>query len=80
VQLPNVGLLVLVDPETGQRHVVNTSSARVRAAYASGKAEQQALLSAVFRELQVDMIEVDTTQDPVPALIGFFRQRERHTR
>ena len=80
VQLPDVGLLALVDPETGQRHVVNTSSARVRAAYASGKAEQHAMLTAVFRELRVDIIEVDTTQDPVPALIGFFRQRERHTR
>jgi len=80
VQLPPVGLLVLVDPETGQRHVVNTSSARVRAAYASGKAEQHAMLTAVFRELRVDILEVDTTRDPVPALIGFFRQRERHTR
>ena len=80
VQLPNVGLLVLVDPETGQRHVVNTSSSHVRAAYASGKAAQHAKLTAVFRELRVDVMEVDTTQDPVPALIGFFRKRERHSR
>lgn len=80
VELPDVGLLVLVDPETGQRHVVNTGSARVRAAYASGKAEQHAKLTALFRDLQVDVVEVDTTQDPVPALIAFFRQRERHIR
>lgn len=80
VELPNVGLLVLVDPETGQRHVVNTGSARVRAAYAAGKAEQHARLTALFRDLQVDVVEVDTTQDAVPALIVFFRQRERHIR
>lgn len=80
VELPNVGLLVLVDPETGQRHVVNTGSARVRAAYATGKMEQHGRLTALFRDLQVDVIEVDTTQDAVPALIAFFRQRERHIR
>ena len=60
--------------------MVNTGSGRVREAYASGKVAQHAKLTAVFRELQVDIMEVDTTQDPVPALIGFFRQRERHTR
>ncbi len=80
VELPDVGLLVLVDPETGQRHVVNTGSARVRAAYASGKVAQHAKLTSLFRDLQVDVVEVDTTQDPVPALISFFRQRERHIR
>jgi uncharacterized protein (DUF58 family) len=80
VELPNVGLLVLVDPETGQRHVVNTGSARVRAAYAAGKTEQHSRLTSLFRDLQVDVVEVDTTQDAVPALIAFFRQRERHIR
>jgi uncharacterized protein (DUF58 family) len=79
-QLPNVGLLVLVDPETGERHVVNTGSARVRATYAENKAAQHAALTSVFRELQLDVAEVDTTQDIVPALVGFFRQRERVAR
>jgi len=79
-QLPNVGLLVLVDPETGERHVVNTGSARVRAAYAENKAAQHAALTAIFRELHLDVVEVDTTKDVVPALVGFFRQRERVAR
>ena len=79
-QLPNVGLLVLVNPETGERHVVNTSSARVRAAYAENKAAQHGALTAIFRELQLDVVEVDTTRDVVPALVGFFRKRERALR
>jgi uncharacterized protein (DUF58 family) len=79
-ELPNVGLLVLVDPETGERHVVNTGSARVRAAYARNKAEQHVALTSVFRELQLDVVEVDTTKDVVPALVGFFRHRERAVR
>ncbi|MEQ1855384.1 MAG: DUF58 domain-containing protein [Longimicrobiales bacterium] len=79
-QLPNVGLLVLVDPETGERHVVNTGSARVRAAYTENKAAQHAALTAIFRELHLDVIDVDTTKDVVPALVGFFRQRERVSR
>jgi uncharacterized protein (DUF58 family) len=60
-QLPDVGLLVLVDPETGERHVVNTGSARVRAAYADNKARQHATITSVFRELQLDVVDVDTT-------------------
>ena len=79
-QLPNVGLLVLVDPETGERHVVNTASARVRESYAGSKAAQHAAITSIFRELQLDVAEVDTTRDIVPALVGFFRQRERAVR
>jgi len=79
-RLPDVGLLVLVDPETGERHVVNTGSARVRATYAGAKTAQHAAITSIFRELRLDVAEVDTTQDVVPALVRFFRQRERAAR
>jgi uncharacterized protein (DUF58 family) len=75
--LPDVGMLVLVDPETGQRHVIDTSSRRMRGSYAQAKAAQNAALTSIFRDLSLDVVEVDTTKDPVPALVAFFRQRER---
>jgi uncharacterized protein (DUF58 family) len=78
--LPSMGLLVLVDPETGERHVVDTGSPRNRETYASARSAQRNAVTSIFRELRLDVIEVDTTGDYVPALIGFFRQRERAAR
>ena len=40
--LPAVGLLMLVDPETGQRVEVQTSNAAVRARFAEAAAARQA--------------------------------------
>lgn len=78
--LPNVGLLSLADPETGLRHVVNTSDERVRQRYADRRATQHAAIGTLFRELQLDVIEVSSAADYVPALIAFFKRRERATR
>ena len=75
--LPEVGLVALVDPETGQRHVVDTSSSGTREAYAEQKEAQRMLMTSFFRELRLDIIEVRTEDDYVPALINFFRRRER---
>ena len=80
MELPNVGLLALVDPETGERLIVDTGSARKRRAYAEGKKAQRDRMTALFRELKMDTVEVSTTADYVPALIRFFRQRERVSR
>ena len=78
--LPNVGLLALVDPETGERLIVDTGSAAKRRRYTDGKVAQRDRMTALFRELRMDTIEVSTTEDYVPALIHFFRQRERVSR
>ena len=78
--LPDVGLLSLADPETGVRHVVNTSDERVRREYSERRASQRAAMGALFRQLRLDVIEVSSTEDYVPTLIGFFRRRERATR
>ncbi|MCH2459645.1 MAG: DUF58 domain-containing protein [Gemmatimonadetes bacterium] len=75
--LPEIGLVALVDPETGQRHVVDTSSSGTREAYAEQKEAQRMLMTSFFRELRLDIIEVRTEDDYVPALINFFRRRER---
>ncbi len=79
-ELPSVGLLALVDPETGERLIVDTGSPAKRRVYAERKTAQRGWMTALFRELQMDSVEVSTTEDYVPALIQFFRQRERASR
>ncbi|MGD8281494.1 MAG: DUF58 domain-containing protein, partial [Gemmatimonadota bacterium] len=78
--LPDVGLIALVDPETGERYIVDTGSASTRDGYADAGVGEMARLTSLFRELRLDVIEVSPTADYVPALIHFFRARERASR
>jgi uncharacterized protein (DUF58 family) len=77
--LPDVGLLAIVDPETGERRVIDTRR-RVREAYRRRKEAQRVDIAQLFREIGLDAVEVATTEDYVPALVRFFRRRERASR
>lgn len=79
-ELPNVGMLAVTDPETGARRVLNTSAARVRDAYRDRARTTRGIVDALFRDLRLDVVDIDTTEDYVPPLIGFFRARARALR
>ncbi|MEO8554044.1 MAG: VWA domain-containing protein, partial [Kofleriaceae bacterium] len=75
-QLPNVGLLVLEDLETGAVIEVDTSR-RARRDF-----EEQAIASAArrdqaLRRLALDVVPVSTDQPYVDALIAFFKARAK---
>jgi uncharacterized protein (DUF58 family) len=74
-ELPNVGLMAITDPETGDRRVVNSGSRRVREAHRENAATARRGIDDLFRDLKLDVVEIDTTQEYLPPLIGFFRRR-----
>jgi uncharacterized protein (DUF58 family) len=74
------GLLVLRDPETGERVVVNTHRADVRSRFQSFLDQERAALHRSFRRLGVDEIEVRTDGSFVGPLLAFFRRRARARR
>ncbi len=76
-QLPDVGVLVLVDPETGAMHAVDTGRAALRAAYGARRAAGREAMRRTFRRLGVDEIDVRTDASYITPLLGFFRRRER---
>lgn len=78
--LPAVGLLRVVDSETGQAALVDTSSARVRDAFADRAARRAARAEAVLSQSRVDHVTLSTDQDYVEPLSAFFRQRIRGRR
>ena len=79
-ELPNAGLLVLSDPETGERVVVDSGSREVRADYSRAvRAERDATRKA-FRQTAVDEIEVSTGESYIQPLLAFFRRREKRRR
>lgn len=69
--IPPVGMLVLVDPETGQRQEVQTSSRRFRARYAEAARSRRAATRAALRSARVDHLEVATDRDWLPEVVRF---------
>ena len=76
-ELPAVGYVELLDPEAGERLVVDTSSRAVRRRYSELRQQRHEDLLAAFRKLRIDSIEVRTGQPFVEPLTTFFRKRER---
>jgi uncharacterized protein (DUF58 family) len=76
--LPELGLLRLQDPETGQMTVVDTSSNTVRKAYQIERKKQREMLLTFFRKHQMDHVELYTNESYVRSLSGFFQRRIAH--
>jgi uncharacterized protein (DUF58 family) len=72
--VPAAGLVVLVDPETGERRVADTSDARVRRRLRSAALSQAA---EVFRKARVDSLPLSTAESYERPLAAFFKARER---
>jgi len=73
--LPNVGLLKLIDAETGQCKWVDTSSRKVRENYEKSWKKSEAYLKSIFAKYGVDNISVNTNEDYIKPLIGLFKRR-----
>lgn len=77
LELSNVGMIRLVDPETDESFVVDTSDARVRQEYAQDALRRQKERDSLFASVNVDVINVRTDVPYAASLTRFFRQRER---
>jgi uncharacterized protein (DUF58 family) len=62
-ELPAVGRLALVDPETGERVEVDTSRRRVRERFAELERERREVVARELRRLHVDHVSLSTDRD-----------------
>jgi uncharacterized protein (DUF58 family) len=62
-ELPDAGLVVVVDPESGDHVEVDTSSERVRAAFRDAEAERRGTVAARLRRCRVQHLRVSTDGD-----------------
>jgi uncharacterized protein (DUF58 family) len=76
-ELPRVGLVELLDPETGQMVQCDTGSAAFRQAYQRQARERVAQLEYRFRSAKIDFIHIDSSGSIVDPLARFFRMREK---
>ncbi len=74
-ELPAVGLMKIKDAETWKEQWIDSSSARVRAAYKEWWEKRQAKMSDTFKKCRVDSVSVRTEDDYVKALIALFDKR-----
>ena len=74
--LPNVGLIEVEDPETGERFMMDTADRGVRARFANIAADERLQLQHTFMRLKMDPVEVETGSDFVKPLTEVFRRRE----
>lgn len=76
-ELPDVGLALMEDLETGEIVEVDTSNLDIRAQYAREAQRQRASREHLFRRLQLDHVTVQTDRDFVKPLTELFRLRQR---
>ncbi len=74
-ELPNVGELWLVDPETGRHLRVNTAIGKLRERFASAAAAERAEVAAELRKAGCDHVVLSTGGDWLTTLAGFLRRR-----
>ena len=74
-ELPDVGLMKVVDAETGFEQYVDTSSKRLRESYRKYWQGRQSQLLGTFNKSNVDNVSIATNEDFVKAMLMLFKQR-----
>ena len=74
-ELPDVGLMKVVDSETGFEQYIDTSSKKLRTAYSRYWAKRQSNLLETFNRSNVDNISIATNEDYVKSLLLLFKKR-----
>ena len=75
--LPDVGLVELEDPETGELALVDTSSAAVRRAFSAKADEENEELRRFFLKTGIDTLPISTDRPYIDAVRGLFKRRAR---
>lgn len=79
MELPDLGLLVLQDAETGEQMLVDTHDRAFRTRFAAIAERREAELRSAFRQAHVDALELSTHDDLVDALLRFADLRKQRS-
>ena len=76
-ELPDVGLVELEDSETGELMLVDTSSAKVRKAFAAKAESDREELTKFFRKTGIDTLDIATDKPYIDGVRALFKRRAR---
>ena len=74
-QLPNLGILPMIDAETGKVQWVNTQSKKVRDRYKKNYLQQKAFFEELFRRNGAGTINCRVDESYVKKLLNYFKAR-----
>src|SRR5687767_10182238 len=78
--LPDIGMLVVQDAETGEQIFVDTHDRGFRKRFAAAAAKREAGLRAAFRQSGIDALELSTDDNLIDAIRRFADMRKRRSR
>ena len=78
--LPDIGMLVVQDSETGEQVFVDTNDRGFRKRFAAAAQRREEGLRAAFREAGIDALELSTDDDLMDAIRRFADMRKRRSR
>lgn len=74
-ELPNIGLVQLIDPETGKTTWVDSSSRSLRKNMQASWSRQEQTLKEIFQKTGIDFVPLATNEDYVKPLVQLFKKR-----
>jgi uncharacterized protein (DUF58 family) len=80
VELPDLGMVVMEDAETGEQLFVDTHDRKFRQRFYHAAQRREAELEQAFKRAGVDALSLSTEEDLVKAILRFAKQRQQHRR
>ena len=80
MDLPDLGLLMMSDAETGEQLFVDTHDRAFRKRFAAVAERHEKELRSAFSQAGVDALELSTNDDLVDAILRFADLRKRRSR
>ncbi|MEW5828942.1 MAG: DUF58 domain-containing protein [Chloroflexota bacterium] len=75
VELPDVGMVLMEDAETGEQLFVDTHNPKFRQRFAAAARERESALERAFKRAGVDALSLSTEEDLVRAIVRFASLR-----
>jgi uncharacterized protein (DUF58 family) len=76
VELPDIGIVVMQDAETGEQIHVDTHDRKFRQRFFDAAQSREQALKQSFKRAGVDMLALSTEEDMVRAIVRFAKQRQ----
>jgi len=80
IQLPDMGMIVMEDAETGEQMFVDTHDRKFRQRFEEAARQREADLGQAFKRAGVDVLALSTEDDLVQAIVRFASLRRRQGR
>lgn len=80
IDIPDVGIIVMEDAETGEQLYVDTHDKQFRQSFAEAARQREAELMQTFKRTGVDLLSLSTEDDLVRAIVRFatLRKQRKH--